>query len=58
MKRWYNVELFDEVEINSLRLFLFSIGAKFETSGCGKGVHFEIYCNEFTAKMIDDYINT
>lgn len=46
MKKWYSVELFDTKEITLLKAFLKEYGVKFETSGCGNGVHFEVEMTE------------
>jgi hypothetical protein len=56
MKKWYNVELFDAKEITLLKAFLKGMCVKFETSGCGKGSHFEIEASEDEAARINDLL--
>lgn len=56
MKKWYSVQLNSE-EAKTVRWFLKKNNIKFETSGCGSLVHFEIYCTEEDAKIIDEYID-
>lgn len=56
MKKWYSVQLNSE-EAKTVRWFLKKNNIKFETSGCGFLVHFEIYCTEEDVKIIDEYID-
>lgn len=58
MKRWYNIDLQNDVVISALRMYLRGHGIKYETSGNYNMTHFEIYCDSETAKNIDDYINS
>lgn len=56
---WKSVELFNPTEINSFREFLRENNIEFESSGCGRGVHFEALvtpealnrCNEFLSAI-------
>ena len=56
MKKWYSVQLNSE-EAKTERRFLKKNNIKLETQGCGSLVHFEIYCTEEDAKIIDEYID-
>lgn len=58
MKRWYNIDLINDADIISFRMFLRDNGIKYETSGNYNMTHFEIYCDAEMAVKIDDYINS
>lgn len=42
-KKWYNIELEPEYEAPTFRKWLKEEGIKYEASGAGELVHFEVY---------------
>lgn len=48
--KWYNVEL-KKTDADGLKKLLHENGVKFETSGAGNMVHFEILLNEGGAEF-------
>lgn len=57
--KWYNVEL-KKTDADGLKALLHSLKVKFETSGAGAMVHFEILLNEGGAEFekINDYLES
>lgn len=57
MKLYKNVELSKD-DSNKLREFLIDNKIKFETSGVGDLVHFEILVNSLEEKKINNFLDT
>lgn len=57
MKLYKNVELSKD-DSNKLRAFLVENKIKFETSGVGDLVHFEILVNSLEEKKINNFLGT
>lgn len=57
MKLYKNVELSKD-DSNKLRAFLVENKIKFETSGVGDLVHFEILVNSIEEKKINNFLDT
>lgn len=57
MKLYKNVELSKD-DSNKLRAFLVENKIKFETSGVGDLVHFEILVNTIEEKKINNFLDT
>lgn len=57
MKLYKNVEL-NKNDADKLRVFLKDNKIKFETSGVGKLIHFEILVNRFEEEKINKFLNT
>ena len=57
MKLYKNVELSKD-DSNKLRAFLVENKIKFETSGAGDLVHFEVLVNSIEEKKINNFLDT
>ena len=59
--KWYNIELpFDDemkTRVNHFKAWLHDNKIKFETSACGKHVHFEIYATIQQAMEANNALN-
>ena len=55
MRTWKNVEL-EKPEAHAFRVFLISKTIKFETSGAGPLVHFEVFVNDDELKECDEFL--
>ena len=53
--KWYNVEL-NKKDAEIFRVELKKGGVKYEASGAGSLVHFEVYCNKETAEKLEDIL--
>lgn len=57
-RKWHNVELQNGKESDDFRHFLNENHIKFETSGAGNLVHFEVFVNTEEMKSCNLYLGT
>ena len=57
MKKWRNVELKKGNESELFRRFLRENGFKYEPSSCFDYIHFEIFCDEEEANVINGFLS-
>ena len=56
--KWFNIEIEDPFVIHKFAQYLRQNKVKYEASDLdGHGKHFEIYCDEKTAKVLDDALD-
>lgn len=56
MRTWKNVEIAQGKGADAFRTFLKEREIRYEPSGCGNLVHFEIYCNKEETLAINDFL--
>lgn len=57
MRKWLNCEL-SKREWQKTRGFLKSSNIRYEASGCGSGIHVEIFANDNEAQAINCFLGT
>jgi len=57
MKKFYNFETMFRSLKDGLTVFLKESGIYYEISGCGKGWHFEIKCNNEELEMVNNWLD-
>lgn len=57
MRKFYNFETMFKSLKEELTVFLKESGIYYECSGCGKGYHFEIECNNEEVEKINNWLD-
>ena len=57
MRKWLNCEL-SKMDWEKARVFLKSNNIRYEVSGCGSGIHVEVFANDSEAQSINCFLDT
>ena len=57
MRKWLNCEL-SKTEWDKARIFLKNNNIRYEASGCGSGIHVEVFANDTEIRSINCFLDT